>query len=98
MCRRYLGMHHEAGEPGWMRYGHPGSGLRHGRGPSNHGAMPREGPHRPLGIGHWGLPPTAQEERELLSEQAEALRRYLERIQRRLRELEPGETERRATV
>ena len=82
-------MYRLTGLPGWMRYGQHGTWCGHG--PRHHGAISCEGGYETYWAGPWGAPPTAEEAREFLRDQAEALRRYLGRIERRIAELEPNE-------
>jgi hypothetical protein len=89
MHRGHRRMYRLTGLPGWMRYGHHGTGCGHG--PWHHGTIPLERGYEPYRAGLWGASPTAEEEREFLKDQAEALRRYLGRIERRIAELEPSE-------
>jgi len=80
MGRGYRWMYHLTGLPGWMRgrgCGEPHAGCRHGA-----------GPYWP---GPWGAVPTVEDEVASLKEEAEAVRSYLEGIERRIGELERTE-------
>jgi len=90
MRRGHRRMYHLTGMPGPMRSGHHGPCCCE-QGPLHHGRRPwTAGPER-YWAGPWGAPPTAEEERDFLADQADALRRYLGRIERRIAELEPSE-------
>jgi len=83
MGRGYRWMYHLTGLPGWMigrGWGWHGPGCRHGGGPE-YGA----GPYWP---GPRGTAPTVEDEVAFLKDEAEALRNYLEGIERRISELE----------
>ena len=82
-CGEHGPSHHESG--------HHGGGCCGEHGPSHHGPMPREACHEPAWASPCGALPTAEEERDFLKAQADALRRYLGRIERRISELEPSE-------
>jgi hypothetical protein len=88
MHRGYRRMHHRPDGPGWVGRGH--HGARHGHGPWHHGTICWERGYESYRAGPRGTPPTAEEERDSLRDQAEALRRYLGRIERRIAELEPS--------
>jgi hypothetical protein len=82
-------MYHLTGLPGWMRgggRGWGGAGWGYGGGPG-YGVGPEygAGPYWP---GPWGAAPTAEDEVAFLKDEAEALRNYLEGIERRISELE----------
>jgi len=91
MHRGYRRMHHRPDAPGWMRSGHHGRCHCGGHSPSHHAPIPCEGDYEPCWAGPRGTPPAAEEEREFLKDQAEALRRHLGRIERRITELESSE-------
>ena len=77
MGRGYRWMYHITGLPGWMRgrgWGGPHAGRWHGA-----------GPYWP---GPWGTAPTVEDEVAFLKDEAEGLRNHLERIERRISELE----------
>jgi len=88
MRRGHRRMHHLTGLPGPMRAGHHGRCHCGGHSPSHHAPILCEGDYEPCWAGPWGAPPTAGEERDFLRDQAEALRRHLGRIERRITELE----------
>ena len=67
------------GRPGW---GHP----QHGRGPYARG--PERTGGGPYGFGPWRGEPTADDEQTFLKREVEALKHYLEGIERRVEELE----------
>ncbi len=102
-CGEHGPSHHESGHhgggcccgehgPSHHESGHHGGGCCCGEhGPSHHGPMPREACHEPAWASPCGALPTAEEERDFLKAQADALRRYLGRIERRISELEPSE-------
>jgi hypothetical protein len=83
MHRGHRGMYRRTGPPPWVGHGH--HGARHGQGCCHHEATPCETACGP----QWAT--TAEEEREFLEDLAEALRRHLGRIERRISELEPSE-------
>ena len=101
-CGEHGPSHHESGHhgggcgdgehgPSHHDSGHHGGGCCGEHGPSHHGPMPREACHEPAWASPCGALPTAEEERDFLKAQADALRRYLGRIERRISELEPSE-------
>jgi len=83
MHRGHRGMYRRTDLP--PRMGHGPHGARHGQGCCHHEATPCEPRCGP----QWAT--TAGEEREFLEDMAEALRRHLSRIERRISELEPSE-------
>ena len=87
MCRGYRDTCRSAGQSGWMSGGHHGHGGRRGHGQCHCETDASGGCSRPSWRGSWGARPTVEEEREFLKDQAEALRRHLGRIERRLTEL-----------
>jgi hypothetical protein len=78
---------------GWGRgWGGPGAGWGYGGGPAyaagpGYAAGPEygAGPYWP---GPWGATPSVEDEAAFLKEEAEAVRSYLEGIERRISELE----------
>lgn len=82
------------GVPGWMRgggrgwsdWGNPGHGFEHG-----HGACafrPEWAGGGPYAFRPWSGRPTAEDELAFLKGEAEAVKHYLEGIERRMTELE----------
>lgn len=79
------------GVPGWMRggswgWGHGGSQRWHGHPTYPYG--PEWAAAGPYGFGYWSGEPTAEDELAFLKGEAEALKHYLEGIERRVTELE----------
>lgn len=97
MCEGHRWNYWATGLPGWMRGGGWG---RSGRGHPRHGSWhghpsyaygPEWAEAGPYGFGPWGPwrgEPTAEDELAFLKEEAEALKRYLEGIERRMTEIE----------
>jgi hypothetical protein len=98
MGRGYRWMYYATGLPGWMRgrgAGWPGGGW--GRGGGRGWGWPGAGWAYSGGPGYgaepywpepWGAAPTAEDEVTFLKDEAEAVRSYLEGIERRISELE----------
>ena len=90
MCRGYRWKYWSTGLPGWMRGGGWGG---HGRGHPGHGPWgyayaPGWAGAGPYAFDPWGAAPTAEDEVAFLKDEAEALKNYLEGIERRISELE----------
>jgi len=101
MGRGYRWMYRATGLPGWMRgrgWGGPGGGWDPGWGYGG-GPWYAAGPYEP---GSWGAAPTVEDEVAFLKDEAEAVRSYLEGIERRISELdkadEPKERPRRSSA
>ncbi|MGQ9573414.1 MAG: DUF5320 domain-containing protein [Dehalococcoidia bacterium] len=94
MGRGYRWMYWATGLPGWMRgrgWGWPGAGWGAGWEPAwAYGGGPGYGAG-PYWQGPWGAAPTVEDEVAFLKEEAEAVKGYLEGIERRISELEKTE-------